>query len=497
MVDAFFQGAANIVRPEFLAVIAVGTLIGVIAGVLPTITGMVAAALLLPFVLGMPKEIAVLLLIGVLSTQETGGSITSILLNVPGTGLNAATLLDGFPMNQRGEGARAIGAALTSSVFGGVIAVGMALLMLPVVIPAVLAFHTGDMVLLILLGLCLLAIIVRGSAIKGMIAGLLGVMVAAIGFYVETGTDRFTWGSTYLYEGLGIIPVTVGLFGVSTLLGLLIEGMPTIARGPERTSIKAILVGAKDVWHHRWLWLRSTIIGYVVGVLPGAGGSVATFTAYAHAKQTSKHPELFGTGNVEGVIAPESANNAKDAGALLTTLVFGIPGSAQMVIIIAALYAVGVFPGPLMVTQQLDLTFTLLIGIAVANIIAVIYCLGAAPYLAKLAHTPMDFLFPVVLVLVFVGTFADQTTMTGVVTALIFGLLGLLMIMLEYNRAAFILGFVLGSLFEHNLWLALKLQGPLFFMSPISIALILIIILMFTLPLLRKAFTRHKGVKKV
>ncbi len=492
MLEALIQGFSYILHPETLWIVVLAALAALAIGIVPVIGGIQLMALMVVLILFLPPEIGLLLLVAFAGVAETGGSMTSILLNIPGTGLNAATLIDGFPMTQKGEASRAIGAALTSSVLGGMAAVILAIAMIPVIIPLVLAMRVGDVAILVLLGLTFLATMTSKSVIKGLIAGLLGMFSSFIGYYHPASTARFMFNSVYLSEGLGIAPVVMGLFGVSTMLDVLIKGQTTLARGTAKTKFSDLFAGVKDVLHHWWLWLRCTVIGYVVGVIPGIGGSVATFGAYGYAKQVSKNTDQFGSGCVEGVIAPESANNASAAGALLTTLAFGIPGSASMVILLAALFAINIIPGPALITGRLPLLFTLLAGLMVCNLIAGLTAFIGARWLIKIAYTPIVFIFPVIIVLVFVGAYAERITMVGVLVMLVFSVLGLIMTRLDYSKPSFVLGFVLAGLFEENLFLAIKTAGPFFFTTKISIIVIILIITMFSLPAIKKMFAQRR-----
>lgn len=485
MIEAFLQGATTLFQPMMLLTIFVAVLMGLIVGILPGVGAMQVCAISLAFIYKMPPEIAMGFLVGVLSTTFMGGSITSILLNIPGGPPNAMTCLDGYPMNQKGEGGRAIGAAVMSSMAGGVLPVLLALAMIPMVAPIVLAFRSPEMCLLVIVGLSFIATVAAGSPIKGMISGLLGIMVSFIGFQGLSGEDRFTFGSLFLYGGLDIIPVATGVFGVSELIDIIIKGQVTIAVEPIRGGMKGVTQGIKDVYVHKWLWLRSTLIGYIIGVLPGVGAASTMVVAYGHAKQSSKNSETFGTGRVEGVIAPESAISAGVSGDLLTTMCFGIPGSASMAILIGAFLLVGVIPGPTMLKEHLPLTFTLLLGVAVSNILGGIICLWSAPYLMKVAKVNIDFLFVAVLVIAFVAVFVVANSMANVIVMVVFGLLGLALSRFGYSRAPLVLGFVLGGLFEFYLHRSIKIFGPTFFLEPISLVLLILVIGVFSYPYLK------------
>ena len=492
MLEAYGTALATLFQPINLLIMLAAVFVGLIIGVIPGLSGLVMLPLLLPFIFRMPADVALILLISFHAVIFTGGSISSILLNIPGTGPNAATMLDGFPMTQRGEGGRAIGAAVTSSMAGGVIPVFLALAMVPLVMPLIIAFGQPEMAILILLGISFLAALTGGSATKGIIAGMAGLLISFIGYHSITGVHRFSFGSAFLYDGIELIPFVLGLFGLSELLYLIMGGKTTISR---RATVRmaGVVEGIKDVWRKRWLWFRSTIIGYVIGIIPGIGAEVATWLCYGQAKQTSKHPEEFGKGAVEGVIAPESANNAKEAGSLLTTMALGIPGSAVMALFLAAFLMVGVTPGPGMMVEHLPLSLTLLLGIALANIVGGVICLFVAPQLARVASVHFDFLFPGILIVALMGVYVATLSPLDFVTLLIFGIVGLVMKIYGYSRPALLLGFVLGGLFENYSLLSIKIYGPLFFARPIPLTLLVIMLVLLTYPYLKRAFSTLRG----
>jgi TctA family transporter len=490
MIDAFLQGTAAIFQPMVFLSILVGVVLGISVGV-TAIGGMVACALFLPFVYQLPPELALSFLVALTSVVFTGGSITSVLLGVPGTAPNAATVIDGFPMAQKGEAGRALGAAIGSSMFGGMASVFFAMAMIPVLKPIVLSFRAPEMFMVILLGLSFLAIMAAGSPVKGMISGFLGVLLALIGFQGVSGVYRFTYGSTFLSDGLDLNGVVLGIFALTEMFDMIVKGKETISMEVRKVGFKSVFQGVRDIWIHKWLWLRCSVIGYVVGIIPAIGGNAAMFVAYGHAKQTSKRPEEFGKGCVEGVIGPESANNASSAGDLLTTMAFGIPGSAVMALLMGGFLLVGVTPGPVMIKNNLPLVFTLLIGIAVANGIAGIICLLIAPQLMKISFIRIDYLFVVISAVVFIGAFVSKLSLLDLVVATVFGVLGYLMKRFGYSREAFLLGLILGELFEFYLTRSLKIFGPTFFMTPTSLVILLFIIVVFAYPWLKGVFSRR------
>jgi putative tricarboxylic transport membrane protein len=492
MLEAYGVAIATLFQPLNLLVMLVAIVIGLLVGIIPGVSGATMLVILLPFVFHMPAELALILLVSLHAVVYTSGGITSILLNMPGEGSSAATLLDGFPMTQKGEGSRAIGAAVTSSMAGGIVPVILALAMVPAMMPIIMAFGQPEMAILILLGISFLAALTGGSVIKGLISGMVGLLLSFVGYHYVTGVHRFDFNTVFLYDGIALVPLLLGLFGLSEMFYLISKGKTAITR---RTDVKisGVVEGAKDVWRHRWLWFRSTIIGYVVGIIPGIGAGVATWVAYGQAKQTSKYPEKFGTGAVEGVIAPEAADNAKEAGALLITMALGIPGSAIMALLLAAFLMVGVTPGPGMMISHLPLALTLLLGIALANIIGGALCFLAAPQLVRVASVHLDFLFPAILMAVAIGVYVANLSPMDFVTLLVFGLLGLAMKRYGYSRPALLLGFILGGLFENYSLLSIKLYGPLFFLRPIPMSLLMIMIILLNYSNIKRAISGWRG----
>jgi putative tricarboxylic transport membrane protein len=488
VVEGFIGGLVILFDPITLLVIFVGTAISLIFGIIPGLSGTVSMALLLPFVYKLPEEIALPFLLSLACSGLTGGSMTAILMNVPGTMGNAATLLDGFPMTQKGESGRAIGAAITASTLGGIVSVPMSILMMIPLLPVILAFRSPELFTLVLMGVSFVGVLGSGSIPKGLISGGLGLMSSFIGFHALTGDDRFTFGSVFLYDGLGLIPVALGLFAMAELVDILARKKTTITEAKLRGEMRDLLQGVKDVYIHKWLWLRSCVIGHIVGIIPGVGSEVSSWIAYGQAKQISKHREEFGRGHIEGVIAPESANNAKEGGALLTTMAFGIPGSVSMAIFLGGLLLVGVTPGPQMMTEKLDLAFALLLGIVVASIMGGVIAFFGARYLVKVVKVHVDFIFVAIVAISFVAAFSVTKNVLSTIVVIAISVLGIFLKRLGYSRPAFLLGFVLGPLFERYFFHALQMHGPFFFMRPLSLTIIGLTLLLYCYPYLGKAY---------
>ena len=491
VIDAFLKALQSFADPWVWVFMSLGVITGLIVGILPGIGPIQGLALFLPFAFVLPAKYALPFMIALEAVSTTGGAITTVLLNVPGDSVNAATLMDGFPMTQKGESGRALGAALTSSGAGGIISVFMALLLVPVIIAVVLAIQSADLAFILLVGITFIAVLSKGSMLKGLISGALGLLFSVVGLQSMTGLPRLTFGSDYLFNGIPLLPLAVGLFAIPEMISLAAGG-GTIARtGEVIKGVENVVEGVKDVFRHWALWLQSSVIGFIIGILPAIGGGAATFTAYAQAKATSKNPEKFGTGCVEGVIAPQSACNAEIGGALLTTLAVGVPGNASQAITLGALIMLGLVPGPTMLSEHLDLSLTLLLIIVVGNLIGAALCLFAAPYFARVAFVPGRILFPLVMAVAFLSVFAYQGMLEDVLATLAFGVIGLVTKNLGYNRPALFLGYILGGLFEQYLLLGIGTSGPRLFLRPIVLTCILIIVAVLTSGPLKRMFQRR------
>jgi len=493
MIEVLFQGFLTIFRLDVFAFMVLGVLIGLVFGIIPGIGGLAALSMLLPMVWGMNPEVALVFLLSITCATSQGGSITAVLINVPGTGPNAATLLDGYPMAQQGKAGRALAAVLTSGALGGIFGGILMIALIPIVRPMVLSFGSPELFFLVLLGISFITAIAEGKMLKGLVSGGIGILLALFGYQMTTGIPRFSFGTEYLEDGIKLIPLTLGLFAFPEVIDLAVGGEACSRTGKSVAKIGSDLFeGVKDVFRHFWLFLRCSAIGTIIGIIPGVGAEVATFICYGHAKQTSKHPEMFGKGTVEGVIAPESASNAKEGGALLTTLAFGIPGSAAMALLLGAFLVVGITPGPKMLEQHLALSFSLAWTSIIANVISSIILLIFARQFVKVTFIDVRIMAPFILVFATIGAYSVGGNMFDVVTAFLFTIVGYGAKHLGYNRAAMILGFVLGNLAETYFLISLNSYGAGFFLRPISIILIIITILGMSSDILFKFWARRR-----
>jgi len=483
MFEAFVGAARILGDPTTWGIMFIGSVAGIAIGILPGLGAMTTVALLLPFVWRAPPQIGLILLLAICASAMISGCITGILLSVVGEESSVVSIIDGHPMTVKGEGARAIGAGLSSSLIGSLIAVGMAFVMIPIVRPLVMAFKSSELFLLGMLGISFIAVLIERSVIKGVVSGGLGILIGLMGFHPLTGVDRFAFGSLFLYGGFNLAVVLIGLFGLSEMFDLVLKGQTSISKTEvARTRMKDVFKGTMDCIRRPGLLLRSAVIGYVVGVIPATGAMVAQWVAYGQARQTSKTPEQFGKGCVEGVIAPECSKSAVLAGALLTTLSLGIPGSAIMALFLGAFMMVGVTPGPMLILQHLDLVFLLLLGIAASSVISFVICYAAAGQLCKIVFAPTDFLYPLTLALILSASYATTGQMWDIVVVICAGLLGLFMERFGYSRPALCLGFVLGKLLEYYFLTAFKIGGPLFFLTPLSLGILAVMVALLLYP---------------
>jgi len=494
MIEAFWGGLSQVFSPVTFFFVFLGAVIGLVMGVIPGLTSIVSMALALPFIFGADPVIALPLMAAMASTAVTGGSMTAIMLNIPGTPPNAATLIDGFPMTQKGESGRAIGAALMSSCLGGVTGVFMALPFIPLLIVFTASFASPELFALVLLGIAFIGILGSGSVTAGIMSGLLGVIISFIGYQTNSGLSRFTFDSAFLYDGIGLIPFTMGLFAFPELIHL-VQKESFVKSSKFDSEIKQdIFEGVKDTFRHFWLFVRSNIVGFVIGLIPGIGGDAAVFVAYAQAVRTSKHPEKFGSGIVEGVIAPEAANNAKEGGALLCAVGLGLPGSASMAVLLGGFVAVGLVPGPAMLTENLDLSFNLFFTTVIANIIGAAICFALARKVIKIALISPDYLFPIISVFIFIGAFAYHEALENIIVVFVVGVLGYFMKKYKYSRPALLLGFILGWMFEKNLFISVDIYGAWFLLRPIVVVILFLVVLVVAYDYIKIGFLKLAGL---
>jgi TctA family transporter len=435
-----------------------GVIMGLALGAIPGLGGLVGLAVILPFTHTMDPLAAMAIMIGLIAVTTTSDTIPSVLFAVPGTTGSQATILDGHPMARKGEAGRAFGAAYMSSMLGGVFGALVLAVSIPILRPLVLILGSPEFFMMGILGISMVAVLSGRNPVRGLIAGTLGLMVGMIGVDPQTGGMRWVFGFLYLWDGIPLVPVTLGLFAIPEIVDLVIKGT-SIADVP-REKMKGALVGIRDTFQNWFLVLRCSLIGVWVGFIPGLGTSVVDWFAYGHAVQTEKGArESFGHGDVRGVIAPESANNAKEGGALIPTIAFGIPGSASMALFIAALMIHGISPGPDMIAKQLDLTYTMIWSLALANIMGTGICLGLTPLLAAVARARIHIIAPLVIIVVFLAAFQASGSTGDLIALLSFSVFGWLMKRFGWPRPPLVLGLVLSKIIENYLFISIGAYG--------------------------------------
>lgn len=447
------------VVPQRLSYLLLGALIGLALGAIPGLGGFVGLSLLLPFSMTMEPLTAITLAIGMLSTGNTSDTIPAVLFAVPGTNAAQATILDGHPMARRGEGSRALGAAYMASLLGGLFGAVVLGFTIPVLRPLVLLFGSPEFFMLAVLGISMVATLSGSSPLRGLIAGAFGLLLGMIGSDPQTGVIRWSFDTLYLFDGLPLVPLALGLFALPEIVDMARRGK-TIAESDGVQLAGGMLLGVKDALRHWFLVLRSSTIGVWAGAMPGLGGTVVDWLAYGHAYQTEKGAkDTFGTGDVRGVIAPESANNAKEGGSLVPTIAFGVPGSPPMVLLLAILLIHGISPGTSMLTTNLSTSYTLVWSIAVANIFGTIVCMLLGRYLIRIAVMPIGFVAPIVVATVVAASLQSSRHFGDLYVLLAAGVVGWLMKRLGWPRPPLILAFVLSGLIENYYFISTTRYG--------------------------------------
>ncbi|MFA9431883.1 tripartite tricarboxylate transporter permease [Egicoccus sp. AB-alg2] len=461
-----------------------GVAISTFVVIIPGLGGSFALAILLPFIFRLDATAGIAFMMAITAVNGTGNTITSILFGIPGSASGVASTFDGFPMTQRGEGIRAVSAGLTASLIGGLLGAFALALSLPVIRPIVLAFRPPEFFALILLALVFMSYVSGADKFKALISGGLGVMLSFVGMEGSTATQRWTFGNLAFWEGFSLIPVLLGLYAVTEMVGLMRRGGAIAKRPPQEGPFRQLLQGAKDTLSHKMAVLQSSVSGMWVGLAPGMGDAAAQFIGYGQVARTSKRGHLFGTGEVEGVIAADAATNSKEGGALIPTLAFGIPGSSGMAIILAGFLAFGIQPGPTMITDNIDIVWMIIWILVFANIIAAVLCAFITPGMAKVTGLRASLIVGPILVASMLGAFSVRNNFIDVYVLLGFGLLGTLLKEFGYSRPLLLIGFVLGPLLEHNYLLSMRIWGTGFLTRPIVMILGAVMLLVVLSPLI-------------
>ncbi len=493
MLEALQAMGSVVLDLHLLLLIFATTIIGVVIGVLPGLGATTGAALLLPFTLTMDPVHAITVLATIYVSATFAGSITAILINTPGTSAAAATTFDGFPLAQRGEAGRALGVAVVSSTVGGVFSIIVLCIAAPLLARVAYQFRPPEYFALTLFGLSMLASISSGGAVKNLIGGIFGVWLATIGAERATGIERFLFGNYELYEGLSFVPVFIGLFAMSELL----VQSKRVNRIASAIGMNAVKLPSKEDYKKIWKTiLRSCGIGTFIGILPAEGATVASMIGYSEARRWSKNKEEFGKGAIEGIAGAEAANNAATGGAMVPTMVLGIPGSGTTAIILVGLMVHGLRPGPYLFTEQVDKVYQIFGAMLVANLMFLGMGLYAAKFFARISLIPAAILWPIVFALSVVGSYSLSSSLLDVWIVLIFGVIGFFARRHGFAVAPIAVGLILGEMVESNLQNSLKMfEGKwwLIFTQPLAVLFLLLAFLGLCGPAIYGWLTRKKA----
>ncbi|HYE81646.1 MAG TPA: tripartite tricarboxylate transporter permease [Clostridia bacterium] len=460
---------------NFMYLIA-GSVIGLIIGVLPGLGPTFGTALVLPFTFGMSPDSALILLSAVYSCTAYGDGITSILLNVPGGPGGVALTFDGYTLTRKGKAAEALGALVGSSFVGGIVGVLALMFIAPPMAEFSLKIGPAEYFMLAMFGLSMVAVAGKGDTAKGLILGCLGLLFSFVGIDVITGAERFTFGSTFLEDGLSTVSATIGLFALSQVFILAEEG-GSIAG--EFTLVTKPWSGIRATIKYWYVTLRSSILGVSIGMIPGIGISTASILSYIAEKRISKNPESYGEGNIRGVIAPQASSNACVSGELIPAFALGIPGGATAAIFLAAMTLHGLRPGLSFFSTGGALVDTIFMGMIMAQFVILFFGLTSTPLLAKITKVPNAILVPVIMALCFVGAFAVNNYIEDVIVAIVFGVIGYVMFKNKWPMQCLVLGLVLGEIAESNFHRAMQISGGsygIFVQKPISLVLLISIV---------------------
>ena len=463
MADTLLGALAELTSGSHLLYLLLGVCLGFVVGILPGLGGIVGFSIMLPFLYGMEPASALAMLIGLVAVVPTSDTLTSVLMGIPGSSSSQATVVDGFALAKKGEGARALSAAYFSSLVGGLAGAAVLTAFVLVARPVILLMGSAELFMLGLLGVAMVGILCGDSVLKGIIACGLGLVLGAVGGAPATGEWRMSFDSDYLYDGLKLVIVGLAVFAVPEIAELLARGK-SIAR--RELAGRGWLQGMRDTWLHRWIVARCAGIGCLIGALPGLGGSVVDWIAYGHVIQSSRDKSRFGDGDIRGVIAPESANNAKEGGGLIPTLLFGIPGSGSMAVFLGGLTLVGLEPGPAMAGSDIGFTYVIIWSLALANVVGALLCIALSPQMARLTGVRYAVIAPFILAVICFAAFQANKQFYDLAALLALGCFATLMKRGGWPRPALLIGFVLSDTLETYFYQAMQFYGWEFILRP-------------------------------
>lgn len=447
MIDNLILGFETAFSPGNLLWCFVGVFMGTVIGVLPGLGSTTGVAVLLPLTLTFEPVTALIMLAGIYYGSQYGGTITSVLISTPGEASSVVTTLDGYQMARKGRAGAALSIAAIGSFVAAIISLALLIMLAPPFAQFALRFGPPEMMAVMVLGLATIVSFASGNRAAGLLMALVGLLIACVGVDTGSGVSRYTFGSIYLLGGIPFVEVMIGLFAVGEVLYQIREG----AAKPIRAGFRELMIKKSDITRSRGAILRGSLVGFGFGVLPGAGSTLASFMAYGIEKNVSKHKDEFGTGAIEGVAAPESANNAAANANFVPTLTLGIPGGATTAVLLGAFLVNGIQPGPMLFEEQPTLVWGLIASFFIGNVILLALNLPLAPVFAQILRVPYGYMYPLILLTSFVGAYSIQNSMFSVWVVLVFGIIGYFLKRLDLPMAPLVLGLVLGPLFEKAL----------------------------------------------
>lgn len=471
ILNAVGSGFQQLMTPIYLTYLFGGVAIGLVIGWLPGLGGISGMSIMLPFLFAMDPIGAMAAMVGMSAVTSTSDTFPSVLIGVPGSSGSQATIVDGYQMTKQGEGARALSASFTASMLGGIF--GAVCLSISVIVarPILLQIGFGEQLMLIFIALTCVGVLTGSSALKGLASCGLGLLLGTIGVAEVTAQFRMTLGTDYLIDGISLVVLALGLFAIPEIADVLRKREQISKEVP---SENGILQGIKDVFKNKWLVIRCSFIGTSIGALPGLGGSIIDWLAYAHTVQSTKDKERFGKGDVRGVIGPESANNAKEGGALIPTLFLGIPGSGTMALLMAGLVTIGITPGRSLVTNNLDLIYLCVWSIALANVLGTLICLAFSKSISKVTYIRFYLIAPIVLAIIYFAAFQATRGWGDFVLLMATGILGIYMRRFGWSRPALLIGFVLSNSLEDAVYRTVQIYGFDFLLRPLALSLFIV-----------------------
>ncbi|MEY8339243.1 tripartite tricarboxylate transporter permease [Lachnospiraceae bacterium 62-35] len=496
MSSEIIAGILSICNVQIMLLILLGVFMGIIIGAIPGLSVTMGVALFLPLTFGMDPVAGLSLLVGLYIGGTSGGLISAVLLSIPGTTASIATTFDGHPMAEKGEAAKALGVGIVFSFLGGLVSYIILMLLAPAIAKAALQFGPYEYFSIGVFSMTMIASLASGSLVKGMISAMLGVVISFVGIAPITSFTRFTFGQTELNAGFTLLPVLIGLFAVSQVLGAVEEKFKKEEVIVQSCKIKGFGFTKEDIKGQGFNFWISTAIGTGIGILPGLGAGICNIIAYSAVKNHSKYPEKFGTGIVDGIVASETSNNASTGGALVPLLTLGLPGDNTTALILAGFMIHGITPGPLLFRSEGKLVYGIFAALIAANIMMLVVEFLGIRIFTKILTVPKNLLLPIVIIFCVVGSFGTNNRVFDVFVMMIFGLIGYGMKKLDYPQAPIILGFILGPIIETNLRRGLmKSQGSFvpFLTSPISCVFLLIAVITLALTIKKEVSKLKAG----